>query len=377
MLWHQWLLIALTMLAAGDQPTGAEEHSEGGSGSTVQWIAVSDSRLQICGLPWFEENEPLLWRLPKSSVEELPSAVARLMRFSAGARIRFASNTSSLRVRLDASRVHSFGNMSPIGSRGLDAYVDGTYWGSATVTGEGEQELTFFQASPAKPKEICIYLPSYQEVTVLSIGVDAGAEVGAPAPFAGRLPIVFYGSSIAQGASASRPGMSYEAILARRLNLDYVNLGFSGSGKAEPEVVDLVRRVDACCYVFDLGKSYRMQPADVYGRMLRRVRTAHPEVPLVSITPIFSTREFFDGSYTELSRHVRGVVTSATRQLIDAGDRHLHLVDGLELLGPADADAYQEGVHPTDLGFTRIADRLEPLLRRLLQVDNGKERAPR
>ena len=371
--WHECLLTVLTVVAAaGDQPTADENRSNRGSGSTVQWITLPDARLQICGLPWFEENDPLLWRFPKSAVEELPPAVARLMRFSAGARIRFASNTSSLRVRLKASRVHSFGNMSPIGSRGLDAYVDGTYWGSATVTEEGEQELTFFQGSAGTPKEICIYLPSFQEVIVLAVGVDASAEVGAPAPFAERLPIVFYGSSIAQGASASRPGMSYEAILARRLNLDYVNLGFSGSGKAEPEVVDLVGRVDACCYVFDLGKSYRTQPAEVYAQMLRRIRAAHPDVPLVSITPIFSTREFFDGSYTELSRHVRGVVTIATRQLIDAGDRHLHLVNGLELLGPADADAYQEGVHPTDLGFARIADRLEPLLRRLLDADNGR-----
>jgi hypothetical protein len=209
-------------------------------------------------------------------------------------------------------------------------------------------------------------------VTAVAIGVDASAEVGAPAPFAHKLPIVFYGSSIAQGASASRPGMSYEAILARRLNLDYVNLGFSGSGKAEPEVVDLVRRVQACCYVFDLGKSYRTQPAEVYIQMLHRVREARADVPLVSITPIFSTREFYDGGYAELSRHVRDVVTDATRQLIDAGDGDLHLVNGLDLLGPADADAYQEGVHPTDLGFVRIADRLEPLLRRLLDAGTGK-----
>jgi hypothetical protein len=142
-------------------------------------------------------------------------------------------------------------------------------------------------------------------------------------------------------------------------------------------VVDLIRRVEACCYVFDLGKSYRTQPAGVYAEMLRRVRAAHADVPLVSITPIFSTREFYNTRYIELSRHVRDMVTSATRERIDAGDRNLRLVSGLELLGPADADAFQEGVHPTDLGFVRIADRLEPLLRRVLDVENGEEGAGR
>jgi hypothetical protein len=258
--------------------------------------------------------------------------------------------------------------MSPTGSRGLDAYVDGVYWRSATVAKEGEQELTFFRGAPRKLREITIYLPSYHEVTVSAVGVDGGAEVAPPAPFARRLPIVFYGSSIAQGACAGRPGTSYEAILGRRLNVDFVNLGFSGSGRAEPEVVDLVSRIEACCYVFDLGKSYGTQPADVYAEMLRSIRAAHPGVPLVSITPIFSTREFYDEGFVELSEHVRKVVAKATADMIDAADRDVHLVDGLELLGPQDADGFQEGLHPNDLGFTRIADRLEPTLREVLGI---------
>ena len=343
-------------------------HAEQASGNSGQWIALPDERLQVRGLPWLEENAPLLWRLPKAVADKMPPGVKRLMRFPPGARVRFASDTSSLRARLKASQIYSFGNMSPIGSRGLGVYVDGTYWASATVKSEGDQELTFFQGAPKKSREITIYLPSYQEVAVSEIGVDADAQIGPPAPFAKSLPIVFYGSSIAQGASASRPGMSYEAILARRLNVDFVNLGFSGSGKAEPEVVDLVAGVEACCYVFDLGKSYGIQPVEVYADMLRKVRAAHPEVPLVCITPIFSTRELYDPRYVELSQHIRAVVAKAARGMIDAGDANVHLVDGLELLGPSDADCFQEGVHPTDLGFTRIADGLEPVLREAVRL---------
>ena len=354
--------------AAGDRVAVDRDPSDRAGGATVRWITFPDERLQVCGLPWLEENGPHWWRLPKRAAEKLPPAVARLMRFPTGARIRFSSDTSRLQIRLKASPTLSFGHMSPIGSRGLDAYVDRTYWSSATVTQEGEQELTFFQGAEGGPKEICIYLPSFQEVTVLAVGVDAGAEVGPPAPFAERLPIVFYGSSIAQGACASRPGMSYEAILARRLDADYVNLGFSGSGKAEPEVVELVSRVEACCYVFDLGKSYRTQPADVYAEMLRKIRADHSGVPIVCVTPIFSTRELYDTGYAELSEYVRRAVATAAGQRIESGDREVQLIDGLELLGPADADAFQEGVHPSDLGFALVADRLEPTLRKILRV---------
>jgi hypothetical protein len=347
------------------------------SGAPVGWVTFPDERLEVCGLPWFQENSPLLWRLPKQAGEELPPGVERLMKFPAGARIRFASDTSSLRIRLQAPRIHSLSHMSPTGTSGLDAYVDGAYWASATPNREGEQELTFFQGAAQKLRQITIYLPAYQEVTVLAVGIDAGAELSRPAPFAQRLPIVFYGSSIAQGACAGRPGMSYKAILARRLDVDFVNLGFSGSGRAEPAVVDLVNRVDACCYVFDLGKSYRRQPVEVYAQMLRRVRAAHPDVPIVVMTSIFATREWYDRDWAELSEYVRDVAKQAAGEMIDAGDKDVHLVAGLRLLGPADADGFQEGVHPNDLGFTRIADRLEPTFRQILGRRNDNEGAQR
>ena len=340
--WCAIVLLVGTGWAAEAQRSESDPHS------AVRWVPFPDERLEVCGLPWFRENSPLLWRLPKDAAEELPPAVEKLMKFPAGARIRFSSDTTSLRIRVEAPRIHSLSHMSAMGTSGLDAYVDGAYWASATPSREGEQELTFFQGASQKSKQITIYLPTYQEVTVLAVGVDAGAALDTPDPFAQRLPICFYGSSIAQGACAGRPGMSYEAILARRLNVDFVNLGFSGSGRGEPEVVDLVNRVEACCYVFDLGKSYRMQPVEVYAQMLRRVRAAHPDVPIVAMTSIFATREWYDPNWAQLSQYVRDVAKRAAGEMIDAGDEAVHLVDGLELLGPADADGFQEGVHPND-----------------------------
>ena len=126
-------------------------------------------------------------------------------------------------------------------------------------------------------------------------------------------------------------------------------------------------QVYSCASELDL-QSYGIQPVQVYADMLRKVRAAHPEAPLVCITPIFSTRELYDPRYVELSQHIRAVVAKAASGMIDAGDANVHLVDGLELLGPSDADCFQEGVHPTDLGFTRIADGLEPVLREALRL---------
>ena len=179
-----------------------------------------------------------------------------------------------------------------------------------------------------------------------------------------RRPLVFYGSSVAQGAGACRPGMTYEAILARSLNMDFVDLGFGGNGRAEPEMVDLVNEVEACGYVFDLGKSYGTQTGDAYAAMLEAVRASHPEVPVICVTPIFSTREFFDSGYLDLSLHTRQVMRDAAVERRKAGDAKTFLVEGTDLLGPEDADGFHEGVHPTDLGFRLMAERLAPVVRR-------------
>jgi hypothetical protein len=359
------LLLAACCLLAERAFSGADGR-EPGRRREVKWIAFPDERLQVCGLPWLKETAPDLWRFPRRVEGTLPKAVQVLMRFPTGARIRFASNTSQLRIRFEAVGHRPMGHMSPIGSRGLDVYVGGACWSSVAAAREGAAEAMFFQGADRSPKEMTVYLPIFQELRVVAIGVDADAELKPPAPFALKRPVVFYGSSIAQGACACRPGMTYAAILARKLNVDFVNLGFSGSGKAEPEVVDLVAAIDACGYVFDLGKSFRMQPPAVYAAMLAKIRAAHPDVPMVCVTPIFSTRELYSADYMALSRHVRAVMRQAAASRTEAGDRKVVVVKGLDLLGPADADAFQEGVHPTDLGFARIAERLEPTLRKLL-----------
>ena len=350
--------------------TGTDVRSGGDRAAPVdvEWIPFPDPRLRVHGLPWFGETAPDLWRLPRSSIGRLPAAVDNLMRFPTGARIRFRTDTRTLRLRVKAEHVSSLRNMSPIGVRGIDAYVDGVYWGPAVVTDEGEQDLVLFRDAQRELRSIALYLPAFQRLRIVAIGLARGSAPAPPEPFSRPLPVVYYGSSIAQGACAGRPGMSYEAILSRRLDIDFVNLGFSGSGKAESEVVELVASAEACCYVLDLGKSFGQQPASVYLRMLERLRAERPDVPIVCVTPIFSTRELYDRGYRDLSAHVRGVIGQAVKQRTEAGDEGVHLVDGLHLLGPDDTDAFQEGVHPNDLGFLRIAQRLEPTLRRVLSA---------
>jgi hypothetical protein len=227
-----------------------------------------------------------------------------------------------------------------------------------------------FNGFDNREKEIVIYLPCQQSIIVKAVGVDGNTVFRAPEPkFKKELPVVFYGSSVCQGNGASKPGMTYCAVVARELGVDFVNLGFGGAGKAEKEVVDLVNSISACCYVFDLGKSYGMQDKQAFKVMLERVGKSHPAAPIICITPITSATEVYSESYSERSIHTRTVMRDAVHEVISAGASNIYLVEGEDLLGFKEHDGLsKDGVHPSDYGYHLIAQKLLPTFRRALDL---------
>lgn len=327
-----------------------------------QWLPFpDDARFKVLGLPWFKENNPKMWRMPKDRYDDLPSGVKRQCKPPSGGRLLIRSDTANLALKVATVGKGSF--------KGFDVYINGSFLRSAVVEEPGdEKELVLFRSLDNKPKEIMIYLPCHQEVTIKAVGADRGAKFSPPEhAFSRPLPVVFYGSSVCQGSGAMKPGMTYEAILGRRLNLDFVNLGFGGAGKAEKNVVELVSSIPACLYVFDLGKSYGMQDKTAYRDMLKTVRTAHPAVPILCITPITSALEVHSESYAARSKHTREVMREAVRELIETGEKNLILIEGTDLLGFEEHDGLsKDGVHPTDHGFSIIAEKLLPVIEKVI-----------
>jgi lysophospholipase L1-like esterase len=151
------------------------------------------------------------------------------------------------------------------------------------------------------------------------------------------------------------------------LNIDFVNLGFSGNGKGEPEVAKAVSAIDASCFVLDFAQNNATVASlrEVYGPFVESLRKAHPETPILAITPIYSAREASGGTEHEgMREHIRQVVS----QRIGAGDPRLQIVEGTDLLGSARSDGLVDGTHPNDLGFQWMAEGLAPRLRRMLAL---------
>jgi len=323
----------------------------------MKWIEFPDERLELRGLYWFNEHSPALLRLPERARGDVRPEIWNLGEQPSGGRVRFATDSSSLTIR--ASYNHLFipmENMCRIGQTGLACYIDDAF---ARVAHPAEKELEaqLFAGRRRETASVTVYLPLYHPVAKVAFGFDDDAEVGPAREFATRKPVAFYGSSITQGGCASQSGNSYQAMLGRGLNVDFVNLGFSGNGIGEPEVAKLFAEIDASCFVIDFAVNCASveQLRDAYAPFLQTVRDAHSETPMICVTPIFATPEAWEADALGRLTGMRELIREAVAARVAAGDGHISLVEGFDMLGPADGDGLVDGVHPNDLGFSRMA----------------------
>jgi lysophospholipase L1-like esterase len=335
----------------------------------LRWMPVTSQEVEVDGLPWFAQNRGELFRLPLTLEKVVRPAVWNLAQSPSGGRIRFRTDAASIAIRLEYPSPPNMTNMHAFGQTGVDLYADGVYLATAIADKDAAPGKTYekvlFSGLPRVEREIVIYLPLYKPVKVLGIGVDPEAHIQKPHAFALSRPVVFYGTSITQGGCASRSGMSYQAILGRMLNIDFVNLGFSGNGTGEPELAQAVADIDAACYVLDFAQNNRTVESleKVYAPFLATLRAKHPDTPILAITPIYAAREAAGELETQKMRdHIRLVVSRA----IAAGDGHLQIVEGTDLLGPSQGDGLVDGTHPNDLGFQSMAHGLATRLRKFL-----------
>jgi len=337
-------------------------HVKGALMSEFEWLEFPHEALWVHGLWWFDENAPELWRLPARLQDKVRGEVWRIGTYPSGGRIRFASDTAALAVRARWETPGNMHNMCAIGRMGIDLFMDGKAWLPVWPEEAGEREFVFFGGAEAKMREFTLHLPLYHAVNVLAVGFTPGAKINPPAPFVVEKPVAFYGSSITQGGCATRPGMSYQAILSRMLNIDFVNLGFSGQGRGEPEMAQAFAEIDASVFVVDFAQNCpTVEELDErYAPFLETVRAAHPDVPIICITPIFSTREVSADERLAQNPAKREVIRRAVTERQEAGDANITLVEGLSLLGETEGHATVDGSHPSDLGFNLMAGRLAP-----------------
>ena len=219
---------------------------------------------------------------------------------------------------------------------------------------------------------ITINFPTYSEVSELYVGLQEDASLGEGMKYRDVLPVLYAGSSITQGGCASRAGNAYQAIISRRLNLDFLNFGFSGSFKAEGTMVDYLakQRMSAFVSDYDHNTPSAEHLQNTHYRMYERIREKNPNLPYIMISrPDVLNNEYSREAFYDLGNGAiirRDIIYESYRKAIANGDRNVYFIDGDSFFAGEYQDcATVDCTHPNDYGMVRMADVIGCMIKKL------------
>ncbi len=310
-------------------------------------------------------------RIAAADLARLPEGISQGYP-STGIRLRFRSDANFIAVRAELGIQADMPIMARGGSHGFDLYEgrDGSamkfiylYKPMSEVYTDIADGYEVRDAEPGVMMDFELNFPLYNAVLDFALGVPEGARIELPRDFRVEKPVVFYGSSITQGAAASHPGNCYTTMLARNLSVPHTNLGFSGRAKGEPEMARYIGGLSMSAFVMDYDHNADTPAflAATHEPFFKIVRNMQPELPILLIS-----RPNTDFDPAEAAANFATVKRTYDNARA-AGDRKVWLIDGHTLFGTDQRDACTVDLcHPTDLGFYRMYATVLPVLREML-----------
>ena len=310
-------------------------------------------------------NQTVYQRFPDTIKNLLRKPVWDLSKNPTGFAVYFETNAKEISAKWKTGSSVVFQHVAGTLVKGVDLYgLDGGTWYFAGVGKPNAvvyQEANLVKDMDGSTRQYLLYLPDYETCDSLFIGVEAGATIGKPQQnyFEGQKPLVVYGTSIVQGASAMRSGMAYPAQLERRLKRETINLGFSGNGQLDSMLAVIMSSIDASMYVIDCGPN--LTPAMAQAKtvpFLRQLHALKPQVPILLVENILYPTAKFNTVTKQKITEVNQIFKDAYTLLKKEGMRNLHYLEATYLIGD-DGEATVDGAHMTDLGFYRITLAIE------------------
>lgn len=315
-----------------------------------------------------DNTETRYERLPVSIKNECRPPVWNLGKNTAGLAVRFRTNSKNISAKWTLLDNVEMSHMTGVGVRGLDLYClkDGK-WHFVNIAKpkDKENKVTIISNMKGEEREYMLYLPLYDGVTNLEIGIDSLASIYQPqieSPVRAK-PVIYYGTSISQGGCASRPGMAHTNILSRMLNREFINLGFSGNGQLDNEIAEIITGSDASLFVLDFMPNVNVKLIqDKAEKFFTTLRSKSPDVPILFIeNPIFPFLDF-DLVAKKNVEDKNEALRLFFKSLVKRGEKNIYLLSSEKLIG-LDGEATVDGIHFTDLGFERYANNLYPVLK--------------
>lgn len=308
-------------------------------------------------------------RLPADLQGVVRKAVWDLGQNSAGLAVRFRTNSKCIGAAWKPLNNFGMSHMTPTGVRGLDLYslTEGQWLfvGAGQPNGKNSRNV-FIRKMNGDMREYIMYLPLYDGVIDLAIGIDSTAVIEKPqvvdlVPSARNLPIVFYGTSVTQGGCATRPGMAYPSIIGRELHRETINLGFSGNGRMDKCLGEKIAGIPASMFVIDcLANCTSQIVKDSTEHFIRAIVEANPDVPVLMVSNYCYPYQYLDAQFHKDTQEENAIWKEFARKFRKEG-YNVRYIDAYAKgnmkkspIGP-DHEGTVDGVHMTDLGFQRFA----------------------
>ena len=326
---------------------------------------IKDMPLSVHGAPFWEE-EKTLRRLPRELMEELPH-LSFFGRRCPGARVRFKTDSKNIRIRFEFEKADPDAGMSMFACLAANVLIGdekyGEFLGIICPPHCGETVADGILEKSGNMDSVTIHLPRNEVIKSFEIYIDEGAQILPPDPYKYEKPVVFYGSSITEGGCCCNIINAYASILSRHLSFDSINLGFSGNAKGEPQMAEFIKGLDMSVFVYDYdhnADSPELLKA-THEPFFKVIRKANPDLPVIMMTRP-------KNNYTQEEKQRREIVKTTYLNAVESGDKNVYFIDGETFFGKADGNSCLiDGLHPNDLGFHRMAEKIEPLLKEILE----------
>ena len=359
------LLFAAVQLAPA-QPSSAQPTSE-----LIQWHDAAS-------LPLFgkavQDTYSRYSRLPASYESKSRKELWNLGQNSAGLYLRFRTDSKNISLRWTSLQNNWMNHMTPTAIKGLDLYaLEPEGWRfvrSARPGKEACSECKVIENMDGKEREYMLYLSLYDGVSSLYLGLDKSAVLLEPAIDSPRSahPVVMYGTSILQGGCCSRPGMAHTSIISRCLDVECVNLGFSGNAFLDMEIAELMAATPSPSafvldYVPNASEKMIKEKGEAFFHILR---AAHPEVPVVFVEDVDFPYLAYDIKAREIVYAKNKAQKELFRKLKASGEKRIYYI-GAEQISPSDGEGTVDGIHFTDYGMRHYAAALSAVLKQCMR----------
>ena len=277
---------------------------------------------------------------------------------ASGCRLRFYTESDIIVFKIELNREWDYKKMNLWSSSGFDVYSieKGKYKHSTVFAPESGKRI--FAETIRGKRNLCIFLPSYNEIKKMYIGIRKECNL-CSIPYESRLPILFYGNSITQGAAASRSGNSFCNMVSRMLDCDIINFSISSCCRGLISSAETLGKINCRAIIIDYTRNaYTISELKCnHFKFYMEVRKYHPDIPIILMTS--SNFSNWVGYY-EYDNVVRETYEKAKQN-----GENTFLINQRSLFSEEDWDLITvDGVHYTDLGMKAVADAICSVLRK-------------